>query len=88
MTRVRAVVGSDFAEIPSGESDARTLHCVGRSRSGKRAVLLLKELEGWSVAEIAAAMRWKEKRVYNELYRARLTLAEWRRREAGEGDER
>jgi RNA polymerase sigma-70 factor, ECF subfamily len=54
----------------------------------QRVVLLLKELEGWSVAEIAVAMRWKEKRVYNELYRARLTLAEWRRREAVEGEER
>lgn len=54
----------------------------------QRVVLLLKELEGWSVAEIAAAMRWNEKRVYNELYRARLTLAEWRRREAAEGEGR
>jgi RNA polymerase sigma-70 factor (ECF subfamily) len=54
----------------------------------QRVVLLLKELEGWSVAEIAAAIRWKEKRVYNELYRARLTLAEWQRREAVEGEGR
>jgi RNA polymerase sigma-70 factor, ECF subfamily len=54
----------------------------------QRVVLLLKELEGWSVAEIAVAMRWKEKRVYNEIYRARLTLAEWRRREEREGDDR
>ena len=54
----------------------------------QRVVLRLKELEGWSVPEIAHAMRWKEKRVYNELYRARLTLAEWQRREAREGEER
>ncbi len=54
----------------------------------QRVILLLRELEGWSVEEIAVAVGWKEKRVYNELYRARLKLAEWRRRDAGEGEER
>jgi RNA polymerase sigma-70 factor (ECF subfamily) len=54
----------------------------------QRAVLLLKEVEGWSVAEIGAALRWNEKRVHNELYRARRALADWRRQEAAEGDER
>jgi RNA polymerase sigma factor (sigma-70 family) len=52
----------------------------------QRALLLLKEREGWSIAEIAAAFCWNEKRVENELSRARRTLAEWRRRVASEGD--
>jgi RNA polymerase sigma-70 factor (ECF subfamily) len=54
----------------------------------QRVVLLLKELEGWNVSEIAAAMRWNEKKVYNELYKARRVLAEWQRRDAAEGEER
>jgi len=44
-------------------------------------------LEGWSVAEIAAALGWNKKRVENELYKARCALDDWRRREAGEGEE-
>jgi RNA polymerase sigma-70 factor (ECF subfamily) len=52
----------------------------------QRAILLLKEREGWSVAEIAAAMRWNRIRVKNELSKARRVLIEWRR-EAGEGDQ-
>jgi RNA polymerase sigma-70 factor (ECF subfamily) len=57
-----------------------------------RAILLLKEREGWSVTEIAAALRCNEKRVENELSKARRALVEWRRRDAvdgplpGEGD--
>jgi RNA polymerase sigma-70 factor, ECF subfamily len=52
-----------------------------------RAVFLLKVLEGWSVAEIAATMRWDRIRVQNELAKARRTLAEWRQRGAAEGGE-
>jgi RNA polymerase sigma-70 factor, ECF subfamily len=52
-----------------------------------RAILLLREVEGWSVPEIAAALQWNEKRVRNELYKARRALADWRRA-TGEGDER
>jgi RNA polymerase sigma-70 factor (ECF subfamily) len=52
-----------------------------------RAVLLLKELEGWSVAEIAAALRSRPKQVEYELYRARRALAVWRRSE-DRGDDR
>jgi RNA polymerase sigma-70 factor, ECF subfamily len=52
----------------------------------RRAVLLLREMEGWSVAEIGQAMRWNEKRVNNELFKARRTLAEWQvRNEEGGG---
>jgi RNA polymerase sigma-70 factor (ECF subfamily) len=53
-----------------------------------RAILLLKELEGWSLAEIAAALRWKTDRVKNELSRARRALADWRQRDADRGEER
>lgn len=52
-----------------------------------RAILLLKEWEGCSTAEIAAAMGWNETQVKNELYKARRALVEWRRREA-EGGQR
>jgi RNA polymerase sigma-70 factor (ECF subfamily) len=53
----------------------------------QRALLLLKEREGWSVTEIAVALRWSERQVRYELSKTRLALAEWRRDE-GEGDER
>jgi RNA polymerase sigma-70 factor, ECF subfamily len=53
-----------------------------------RVILLLKEREGWTVPEIAAVLGWKPKRVENELSRARRVLAEWRRRDDEEGDER
>jgi RNA polymerase sigma-70 factor, ECF subfamily len=51
----------------------------------RRAILLLKELEGWSAAEIGRAMGWSLKRVYNELYNARCSLAEWQARNMEEG---
>jgi RNA polymerase sigma-70 factor, ECF subfamily len=51
-----------------------------------RAVILLRELHGFSVAEIAETMRWPQNRVQNELYKARKALAEWRRREDQEGE--
>jgi RNA polymerase sigma-70 factor, ECF subfamily len=54
----------------------------------RRAVFLLKEWEGFSVAEIALAMGWSSIRVKNELSKARHALAEWRRRNAAEGEER
>jgi RNA polymerase sigma-70 factor (ECF subfamily) len=52
----------------------------------QRALLLLKEREGWSVAEIAEGLRWSERQVRYELSKARRALVEWRRRESGEGD--
>jgi RNA polymerase sigma-70 factor, ECF subfamily len=57
-------------------------------RPHHRVVFLLKEREGWSMAEIGAALQWSEKRVENALYQARRALVAWRRREAGEGEER
>jgi RNA polymerase sigma-70 factor (ECF subfamily) len=56
-------------------------------RPHHRAVLVLKEQEGWSVAEISAALRWSKKRVENELYRARRSLID-RQRDEGEGEAR
>jgi RNA polymerase sigma-70 factor (ECF subfamily) len=50
-----------------------------------RALLLLKEREGWSLVEIATALRWSPIRVKNELAKARRSLVEWRR-EVGEGE--
>lgn len=50
-----------------------------------RAVLTLKALQGWSVAEIAAVMGWNPIRVQNELAKARRTLVEWQRRGTEEG---
>ena len=61
------------------------LHALPRRH---RALLLLKVLEGWSVAEIGQALGWSPIRVQNELSRARRTLLEWRQREANEGEER
>jgi RNA polymerase sigma-70 factor (ECF subfamily) len=48
----------------------------------RRAVFLLRVLEGWSAEEIATAVGWNQKRVYNELGKARGALIEWRRRSA------
>jgi RNA polymerase sigma-70 factor, ECF subfamily len=52
----------------------------------QRVVLLLKEWEGCSTAEIALAMGWNETRVKNELFQARRALVAWQRREADEGE--
>jgi RNA polymerase sigma-70 factor, ECF subfamily len=48
----------------------------------RRAIFLLRVLEGWSAEEIAAAVGWNQKRVYNELCQARCALTDWRRRTA------
>jgi DNA-directed RNA polymerase specialized sigma24 family protein len=62
------------------------MEALGSLLPRHRAILLLKELDGWSVGEIAAAFGWNKNRVRNELSRARRTLADWRRRDAAEGD--
>jgi RNA polymerase sigma-70 factor (ECF subfamily) len=51
-----------------------------------RAILLLKEREEWSLAEIGAALGWKPKRVEHELSKARHALAAWRQQTADEGE--
>jgi RNA polymerase sigma-70 factor (ECF subfamily) len=51
-----------------------------------RAILLLREREGWSLDEIGAALRWSRKRVERELSLARHALAAWRQ-QTREGDE-
>jgi RNA polymerase sigma-70 factor (ECF subfamily) len=66
----------------------RMIEALNALSPRSRAILILKELEGWSLAEIGAALRWNEKRVENELYRARRALVEWRRREGSEGEGR
>jgi RNA polymerase sigma-70 factor (ECF subfamily) len=66
----------------------RMIEALQALRPRHRAILLLREREGWSVAEIAAVLGCNKKRVENELYQARCVLADWRRRDAGEGDER
>jgi RNA polymerase sigma-70 factor (ECF subfamily) len=57
---------------------------LGRLMPRHRAILLLKEREGWSVAEIGAAMGWNAKKVERELSRARGALAAWRQQSEGE----
>jgi len=52
----------------------------------QRILLLLKEMEGLSVDEIASIQRWSRRRVYYELALAHKALAVWRH-ESGEGEE-
>jgi RNA polymerase sigma-70 factor, ECF subfamily len=66
----------------------QVMEALGSLPPHRRAAFLLKELEGWSVSDIGAAMGWNLKRVYNELYKARRALADWKARDAGEGTER
>lgn len=66
----------------------RLLEALGSLPPRHRVILLLKEWEGWSVAEIARAMRWNPIRVKNELSKARRTLLEWRQQERAEGGAR
>jgi RNA polymerase sigma-70 factor (ECF subfamily) len=81
-----------FAEAGSPEATAlrrlRMVEALGTLLPRHRAILLLKEREGWSVAEIAAALGWKAKRVEHELSRARHALAAWRQQDAEDGEVR
>ena len=76
---------------PSPEAIAlrhlRVREALGRLQPRQRAVLLLKEREGWTVAEIGHALGWKPNRVEYELHKSRRALIEWRR-ESEEGDAR
>jgi RNA polymerase sigma-70 factor (ECF subfamily) len=60
---------------------------LGRLSPRHRAVLLLKVVEGWSLAEIGAAMGWNRVRVKNELASARRTLAQWQEQNRDRGAE-
>jgi RNA polymerase sigma-70 factor, ECF subfamily len=42
-----------------------------------RALIVLREVEGLSAAEVAQTMGWNEQKVRNELYKARQVLREW-----------
>lgn len=46
-----------------------------------RALLILREQEQWSSAEIAEVFHWNERKVRHELSKARETLARWREEE-------
>jgi RNA polymerase sigma-70 factor, ECF subfamily len=78
-----------LASAPSPETIAlnrlRVLEALRHLPPRHRAILLLKEREGWSVAEIAAALGWNGIRVKNELAKARRALVELRRQETGQG---
>lgn len=43
----------------------------------QRTCLLLQAVEGWSISDIAQSLSVPEKKVENELYRARKALARW-----------
>jgi RNA polymerase sigma-70 factor, ECF subfamily len=81
---------ASYAESPEAIAlrRLRILEALSELPRRHRAIFLLKVLEGWSVAEIGEAMGWNAMRVQNELFKARRALAEWRRRDADEGEER
>lgn len=77
--------GAKRESVPSPEQDILVrLHANDALRSllpRHRALIVLKEVDGWTIAEIAEAVGWKPKRVENELFRARRALADWRQRQ-------
>lgn len=87
------VAPDDEARPVAEEVDARALSPEGQAvRRGmldealacltpvQRTAFLLKEAEGWSLAEVGAAHGWSVMRVKVELYRARRKLGAWARR--------
>ena len=66
-------------------SRLRLIEALNRLPPDRRAVLLLKEWQGCSMAEIARMMGWNKIRVKNELFKARRALVEWQQQEAAEG---
>jgi RNA polymerase sigma-70 factor (ECF subfamily) len=71
------------AEIPvAGPEEGAVTRSIVRDALAmltetQRACLVLQAVEGWSVKEISASLRVNEKKVENELYRARKALARW-----------
>jgi RNA polymerase sigma-70 factor (ECF subfamily) len=80
-----------LAFTPSPETTVldrlHALEILRRLQPRHRAILLLKEREEWSVAEIAAALGWSGIRVKNELAKARRALMEMRRQDAAQGED-
>ncbi|MGC4046191.1 MAG: RNA polymerase sigma factor [Armatimonas sp.] len=71
-----ATISSDSPEVAALDRAAlqAALACL---TSLQRTCLLLQAVEGWSMAEIAQSLNINEKKVENELYRARKALARW-----------
>jgi RNA polymerase sigma-70 factor (ECF subfamily) len=93
--RSRRIIPDDHpvAGIPCNRRDStenevlnriRVLDALSHLLPRHRAILIMKEAHRLSIPEIAQTMRWSEKKVHNELYRARKSLAEWRFREMEE----
>lgn len=84
--RTRREVGSEGAEVepqcasPEGEVLERlsVFEALASVPPRGRAILLLKEREGWTTREIARATRRTERQVYYELQKAYRALADWR----------
>jgi RNA polymerase sigma-70 factor (ECF subfamily) len=88
-SRPRAETWDDEQRPPPGSPVSPEMLALRRLRMREalaslsprqRAVLLLRELEGWSVGEMALALGCSKKRIENDLYKARCALADWRRR--------
>ena len=73
------VVGPEQATIEK----ALLQEALTRLTELQRAALMLQAVEGWSMREIAVGLGIPEKKVENELYRARKALARWKE-EAGD----
>ena len=62
------------------EREERILEGIGRLAPARRRALLMKEVEGMSVAGVAQAMEMPENTVKSHLRRARLELRDWLKR--------
>jgi RNA polymerase sigma-70 factor (ECF subfamily) len=80
----------NFSHSPSPEADVISrlgaLQALSQLLSRHRAIILLRELEGRSIPEIAETMQWNEKKVRNELFKARRALADWQQSEVEVAD--
>ena len=76
-------ISRTLAEPPSSEPGPETLliqreevrRVLAALPPRHRLLILLKEQEERSIAEIAALLQWNEKKVQNELFKARRTLS-------------
>ncbi|MBM3496497.1 MAG: RNA polymerase sigma factor [Armatimonadetes bacterium] len=75
---------SNAAPVATTAADYLTaLDALGTLTPHQRAAVVLKDVQGLSVEEIAATMSCSAKKVENELYRGRKALAVWRARNLG-----